>query len=258
MSEDMRAELSSIVLVDQPLGAVLRRVAEVAVRAIPGADDASVTLTDRGRAMNVAFCGQLAVTLDERQYESGFGPAVAAAYGEQVISIDTKDDAGVYAGFARQARRKGVSHVLALGLPALEHIRGALSLYTFAGGPLARADREVAAFFARHAAVTITNATAYCAARDEVAQMKEAMASRAVIEQAKGLIIMQEQCGSDAAFAVLARISSLANRKVRDVAREIVDQARSSGSLPRLGAIRGPSVTPVRRHVDRGGGTNDQ
>lgn len=224
MQGQIHAELSSIVLAAQPLGAVLRRVAELAVTSIPGADDASVTLIEQGKPRTVAFVGQLAVTLDERQYEAGFGPCMDAATGGQMIHVDTADESGAYLGFARQARRQGVRHVLALGLPTLQQTSGALNLYAN-GGPFTPQAHEIASAFAGYAAVTLFNATVYAGALDEVIQMKTAIASRAVIEQAKGIVMAQQHCTADEAFAVLVKTSSIANRKVRDIAFDIVERA---------------------------------
>jgi hypothetical protein len=226
VSSDTHAALSSIVLAGQPLGAVLRRVAELAVTTMPNLMDASVTLIERGRPKTVAFYGQLAVALDERQYEAGFGPCLDAASGEQTIHIDTNDEAGAYPEFASLARRRGVRYTMAIGLPSIQRTSGALNLYA-GEGPFDESAREAAASFAGYAAVTLFNATVYAGALDEVAQMKEAMASRAVIEQAKGIIMGERHCSADEAFTLLAKTSSVANRKLRDIAQEIVKRAVS-------------------------------
>ena len=55
--------------------------------------------------------------------------------------------------------------------------------------------------------------------------MQRALSSRAVIEQAKGVIMAQEGCGPDEAFEHLSEVSSQQERKVRDVARDIVERA---------------------------------
>jgi hypothetical protein len=220
------AELSSVALVGQPLGAALQQVAGLAVRNVPGIRDASVTLIERNRPLTVAFHGPLAVALDERQYEAGFGPCVDAARGSRTIQVDTDDDAGTYADFARLARREGVRQVLALGLPAVEQTHAALNLYADQG-PLDGAARAAAAVFVDYAALTLANAAVHARSLEQVAQMKEAMASRAVIEQAKGIIMVARHCSPDEAFEVLSKASSTAGRKVRDIAREIVERATS-------------------------------
>ena len=66
----------------------------------------------------------------------------------------------------------------------------------------------------------------------EVEQLRTAMASRAVIEQAKGVLILLTGCGDQVAFDLLAHISSHTHRKVRDVAAAIIESARGGDALP--------------------------
>jgi AmiR/NasT family two-component response regulator len=51
------------------------------------------------------------------------------------------------------------------------------------------------------------------------------MQSRAVIEQAKGILIGQRRCTPQEAFDILVRLSQDTNRKLRDVAEALVAQA---------------------------------
>jgi hypothetical protein len=66
----------------------------------------------------------------------------------------------------------------------------------------------------------------------EVNQMRTAMASRAVIEQAKGILMVLTTCGDQVAFDLLAHISSHTHRKVRDVASAITESAAGRTRLP--------------------------
>ncbi|MBB3083475.1 PAS and ANTAR domain-containing protein [Geodermatophilus sabuli] len=66
----------------------------------------------------------------------------------------------------------------------------------------------------------------------EVAQLRTAMASRAAIEQAKGIVMLLTGCGDQVAFDVLAHISSNSHRKVREVAVAITESAAGRSSLP--------------------------
>jgi GAF domain-containing protein len=218
VSAATHADLAAIVLGAQSLGAVLRRIAELAVQTIPGADEASVTLIERHRPKTVAFSGRLAATLDERQYETGFGPCLDAAATGQIILLDTHDEQANYPDFSRQARRHGIDHVLSVGMPTLQQTCGALNIY--GRKPAAFDDDAVtlAKSFARYAAVALPNAYTYRWAVVLDWHTQEAMDSRAVIEQAKGIIMAEQRCSPDEAFAVLTRISQDSNRKVRDVA----------------------------------------
>lgn len=62
----------------------------------------------------------------------------------------------------------------------------------------------------------------------EVDNLNTAIDSRAVIEQAKGTIMAATGCSSDAAFAVLVARSNSENRRVRDIAEEIMELARAA------------------------------
>jgi hypothetical protein len=66
----------------------------------------------------------------------------------------------------------------------------------------------------------------------EVGQLRAAMASRAQIEQAKGILMLLTSCGDQVAFDLLAHISSHTHRKVRDVAHEITESAAGHARLP--------------------------
>ncbi|TQN37769.1 PAS domain-containing protein [Blastococcus colisei] len=66
----------------------------------------------------------------------------------------------------------------------------------------------------------------------EVEQMRAAMASRAAIEQAKGILMLLTNCGDQVAFDLLAHISSHTHRKVRDVAEVITRSAAGQSRLP--------------------------
>ncbi|MQA33979.1 PAS and ANTAR domain-containing protein [Modestobacter roseus] len=66
----------------------------------------------------------------------------------------------------------------------------------------------------------------------EVEQLRTAMASRAAIEQAKGILMLLMGCGDQVAFDLLAHISSHTHRKVRDVAVSIIDSASGRQPLP--------------------------
>jgi AmiR/NasT family two-component response regulator len=58
-----------------------------------------------------------------------------------------------------------------------------------------------------------------------VTQLQEAMTTRGVIEQAKGILMARERVDADGAFDILRRASQRANRKLHDLAQEIVERA---------------------------------
>ena len=79
---------------------------------------------------------------------------------------------------------------------------------------------------------------------DEVAGLRRAMETRSVIEQAKGIVIGATGCDPDHAFEVLARQSQHENRKLVDVAGDLVrSKVRAPGADPSGDAPGGSTAT---------------
>jgi GAF domain-containing protein len=228
------AELSRIVHGEGTLSDVLLRVARLSRDVVPGLLDVSVTLIEKDRPTTVVFTGPLAVHLDERQYELGFGPCTDAAESGGTIVVDTARRDDSYAAFAAVAAEHGVTHVLSVGLPVPNHIVGALNMYSGQPDPIASESVALAEAFAGYAAVAVANAASYHASVDLVRNLKAAMASRAVIEQAKGILMAREKCTSEEAFDLLARLSQNRNHRLRDLAAQLVAQT-GSGPGPSAG-----------------------
>jgi AmiR/NasT family two-component response regulator len=95
---------------------------------------------------------------------------------------------------------------------------------------MALSDDRVAAAgpFAEQLAAAIQSVDAHRSTAKLARNMAEAMRSRAVIEQAKGMLMAEERIDANAAFQRLARLSQHANVKLRDVARRIVEQRSGS------------------------------
>ena len=104
---------------------------------------------------------------------------------------------------------------------------GGLNVYRAAEGPVPDLLLEQVQAFAGVAAVTIDNVASYTRALKESADLRAAMDSRAVIEQAKGILVAREHCSPDEAFALLTRMSQHSHTKLRDVAAQIVASAYS-------------------------------
>ncbi|WP_448626633.1 GAF domain-containing protein [Geodermatophilus sp. URMC 64] len=147
------AELSKIMLGEQQLSDILGRVAELAQQAIPGAAEVSVTLMQDGKAGSVAFTGPLASTLDERQYDAGFGPCMDAAVSGRTITIDDTAHSPVYPDFARNAHSLGVTHTMSVALPVHNRMIGALNIYGIGDTGFDEGTQEVASGFASYAAL---------------------------------------------------------------------------------------------------------
>jgi GAF domain-containing protein len=217
-------ELSKLVLGEQSMTAVLQRVVELTKTVIPDIHEVSVTLMkDHQAAQTVVFTGALANQLDERQYEAGFGPCMDAALSGRTIAVSNADPESPYPEFSRISLRAGVSRSLSVALPVPQRIVGALNMY--AAGDRAFDDDSVnlAETFASYAAVALANAQLYSTTANLTAQMQAAMQSRAMIEQAKGIIMGRNRCTSEEAFNLLTAMSQRSNVKLRILAQQVVD-----------------------------------
>lgn len=220
------AELSKIMLGAQQLSETLARVAELAKQTIPGAAEVSVTLLHDTEVATMAFTGSLAAQLDERQYDAGFGPCVDAALSGTTISIENTDDSPTYPDFARIARRHGITHTMSTGLPVQRRTIGALNVYSTAEGAFDDTTKELATAFAAYAAVAVANADLYASTASLAANLQRALESRAVIDQAKGILMRDHRISADGAFDLLTQLSNTSNRKLREIAQDIVDEAQ--------------------------------
>ncbi|MFJ8688641.1 GAF and ANTAR domain-containing protein [Micromonospora wenchangensis] len=215
--------LGSIRHDEMGLDAVLSRITEVARESIPDAAEVTVTLVHGTEATTAAHTGDLALQLDRWQFEQGRGPSLDAATTGAVLIVADMTAERRWPEWAARAHTVGVCSSMSLGLPIQQAVVGALNLYGTrpdAFGPLAGPART----FADHAAVALANAHLYDSTATLAGQMQEAMRNRAVIEQAKGIIMGQRRCTADEAFALLARVSQNSNRKLRDVAEALVRQ----------------------------------
>ena len=73
--------------------------------------------------------------------------------------------------------------------------------------------------------MVLANADLYWSARNLADELQEAMRTRAVIEQAKGIILAERGGDADAAFEALVALSQRRHVKLHDVAQELVDGA---------------------------------
>jgi len=218
------AELGRMKLDESDLQAVLDRVAELARQTLPGLAGASVTLVESDRAFTAAFAGQLALDLDETQYQEGFGPCLEAAQSAGTVTVPDMAAETRWPAFARQALAAGVRSSLSVALPVQEAVLGALNIYIYALQPagLDQDAIELAQTFAGYAAVAIANARLYQSTATLAEDMRRAMETRAVIEQAKGILVAQHHCTPEQAFEMLTRLSQTAHRKLRDCAADLV------------------------------------
>lgn len=226
------AALSRFFVGEGTLQDTLQRVAVHAQQALPAAAMTGITMLVDGRARTAVFTDESAAEIDSAQYETGIGPCLDSFRHGKVFRIDdtTKDDR--WPPFTEAAAAAGVRSTLSIPLVANHEGLGALNFYSRTPNGFAEEDEEVGAQFGVQAAIVLANTQAYWDAHLLSQNLATAMQSRAVIEQAKGMLMGAQRCTADEAFQILVRASQRENRKLREVAEEIVTRAQVPESRP--------------------------
>ena len=143
---------------------------------------------------------------------------------------DAATVANGWAPLAELLAEHGFDHVLAIPLVADDGIVGAVNVYA-ADAPDDR-DRHVLDLLAAQASAAIANARVFESTAQLADQLSTALESRAVIEQAKGVLMALQHCDEDQAFDILRRASQRSNKKLRDVAAELIAGTRPRRTPP--------------------------
>jgi GAF domain-containing protein len=227
------AELDESAIGDEPLRDILIRTADLTKAVLGVVVEASITLIDPDQATTAASTSEMASDLDRTQYALGYGPSLAAAEAGQLVSLtDTRID-DRWPEFARSATDHGVLSMLSVPLPVQRQVIGSLNMYAVESGSFSKEIIGLAERFGAYAAVAIANTTLYVSAADLAAQMGAAMSSRAVIEQAKGVLMGQRLCDADEAFDILVGLSQHSHRKLRHVAEALIEHTLIPGDAQR-------------------------
>ena len=216
--------LGRLSLRELSMDGLLQSVADLAKTVMPGNPEASVLLLVKDQPTTVVSTGELATDLDERQYERGHGPCLHAARTGEVTEIpDTRAD-DRWPDYTPRAVEHGNLSSLSIPLPIDQdaHVSGALNIYARRPDAFDEASRSVATRFGPYASVAAGNLYAYQSARDMAENLQNALESRAVIDQAKGILMERYKLTADESFQLLARASMTTNRKLRDIADHLV------------------------------------
>jgi GAF domain-containing protein len=224
LTDAVRA-VAHFLVAEVPLGTTLQHIAELARDATPPADAVGITLLHgRQRPTTAVYTDDVSPAVDRGQYEDGDGPCLTAYRDHVVVRVDdTRAVADRWPRFSRDAASNGVLSTLSFPLEAGGDTFGALNLYSSSPGSFDPGHEAAMAPFVTQAGVVLANARAYWDAFDLAASLREAMRSRATIEQAKGKIMATNGCTPDDAFDLLVKASQRENVKLRDIADRMVE-----------------------------------
>ncbi|HSK26256.1 MAG TPA: GAF and ANTAR domain-containing protein [Jiangellales bacterium] len=214
--------LSEVLLGEDDLPAALQRIVDLAVRTVPGCHAAGITLLSGQQPTTAACTDQRTLAVDRRQYDEGEGPCLDAATHRRINRVDVEEAAERWPGFAAAAREIGVRSFLAAPVAVHETPMGALNLYSRSADGFSAVDEAFIGLFTAQAGIALAGFRRNAEARALAEQMREAMASRAVIEQAKGVLVERHRTDPETAFAMLRRESQNRNVKLRSLAEALV------------------------------------
>lgn len=226
--EGLRTEIAE----EEPLPAVLHRLAETAVKAIADADAVSVTLLDADGPRTAVTTEEFALGLDRDQYATGRGPALHAAQTRQAVRVTVRDGDPRWPDLADSAGSSGIQACLSVPLlldaasESDDELLGALNVYSRTASAFDPFDERLMQLFTSAASAAISNARRWHHARQRVRHLEIALTSRAEIDQAKGVLMAVHGITADEAFARLVEQSQRQNIKLREVAHELLSSVR--------------------------------
>lgn len=192
------------------------KVVEFGVEMVDDAEHAGILLLRQGRVESPAASDDVVRRVDELQYEHRQGPCVDAILEEEIVHSSNIAADGRWPNWGPRATEEtGIRSMLCFRLFTVEDTVGALNLYSRREGAFGAEDRDVGLALAAHSAVAVV-------AAQQIETLHVAVDSRTIIGQAVGILMERFDLDADRAFGVLKRVSQQTNRKLRDVAQELV------------------------------------
>lgn len=221
------AQLTTMLLASDTVAGVLHRVLFAAAEMIPGADLVSVTLRSADGGFHTpAETDPMATELDGLQYAAGHGPCLDSARrsGPAYAGSDDLAVEPTWPAFGPAAAERGYLSVLSISLvpdAAPPRLSGALNIYSRRRAAFTDSARDRALLLATHASLALATTRAVERADLERTQLHQALDSRDVIGQAKGILMHRRGIDADEAFALLRRASQHLNVKLSELARTL-------------------------------------
>jgi GAF domain-containing protein len=219
---DRLSSLARMLEMQADLQATLDMVVRAAVATVPGAMEASISeIQRRLDVKTLAATGELPRAVDHAQYDLAEGPCLDALYHQRTVRLPDLATELRWPRFVARARELGVGSMLAVQLFVDRENLGALNLVSREVNAFDDESEHVALLFASHAAVAMSGERAR-------GHLQAAVSTREVIGQAQGILMERFKITGEMAFHMLMLASQDSNRKLRDIADELV----STGQLP--------------------------
>ncbi|MBB5958617.1 hypothetical protein FHS29_005225 [Saccharothrix tamanrassetensis] len=207
---------------EDDLRALVDQVCKQVVHAIPGVDEASVTLLHAGTPFTASATSDLVTRLDGVQYRENAGPCLDAAQSGRLVRATIEEAEDRWPVFARESRAAAMGSFLSAPLFVDSEHSGAINAYARPGHGFLELDGPLLGLYTAAVEAALRSHSKYLQAAGLAAQLRGALESRAVIDQAKGVIMAAHGVTADEAFIRLAERSQQDNIKVRDLAERFI------------------------------------
>jgi len=222
--------LAGILVTEQNMEETLRQVLELACTALPGGDEGGITLLEADGPATVMATSDLALRVDNTQYDSASGgPCLEAYRRRQIIRIDSTASDPRWPEYVAMAAAHGIGSTLSVPLVVGGDGIGAMNIYCRREHGFTDTDQRLAASLGSCASVTLSNARTCIRAARLAEQLREALATRGVLNQAAGILIAQRHCTADKAFHLLAAAAQRNRLTVDEVAADLVERTSADG-----------------------------
>lgn len=221
--------LTKVLTAEEDLGRVLQRAVRQVADDVPGADMVSVTVLREGQGETVASTSERVWAIDSDQYAAAEGPCLEAAKTNQIVRVGVERAADRWPVFARSAREAGVQSYLSCPLVIGDEFVGSLNIYSEQPHGFDDFDVALLRIYLTATSAALASARQFTQARRLAEQLTQALDSRAVIDQARGILMTQRGITADQAFDILVRYSQRSNIKLRVLAAQLVEDVQPSG-----------------------------
>ena len=230
---DLRAGLDGVAgLVADARGVVdlARDVAEFAAHAIPNVDGAGVALLQpenvTPRIQTCVATAEFIAEIDTAQYEElNEGPCITSMKTRRAAVSGSLGSDTRWPHFGGRVARMGVHSALSLPLVVGDEVIGAINTYARSRDAFGEHAVALGTRFAASAAVSMYNAQVLTRAQERTENLQKALAARAVIDQAIGILRSRSGSTAEEAFERLKRLSQAENIKLAVVAEHLVEEA---------------------------------
>jgi GAF domain-containing protein len=223
--------LTAVLAEEEDFRILLRHVCLQVRHAVPGVDEASVTLVTGEVPHTASATSEVVGDLDGDQYRIGDGPCLEAVRSGKIVRTAVSDATERWPDFARGAREAGFGSFLAAPLVADEQFSGAVNCYGRQDDGFAETEARLLELYTTAVEAVLRVYHRYLRARETAEHLRTALTSRAAIDQAKGMLMAIRQVDADDAFALLVEQSQRENTKLREVAEQFVARV-VSGHVP--------------------------